>query len=155
MLGLILCLIPIPIMFWNFFLLKKRESISFEMRKGWICHCCKQSNDMTDVQKINKILISENNYHICTSCSRDRKLKMLRYPILKWVYNFWDLFIMTPSSSPYTKIYLGLIFFLIAIDMIFLFNGIKIGLSFFYGLLNFIYWILNTSKTYYTSISKS
>ncbi len=154
MLGLILCLIPIPIMIWNFFLLKKRESISFEMRKGWICHCCKKSNDMTDVQKLNKIL-SENNYHICTSCSRDRKLKILRYPILKWIYKFWDEFTMSSSISHYSKIYIGLIFFLIAIDMIFLFNGLKIRLSVFYGLLNFIYWILNTSKTYYTSINKS
>ena len=77
---------------------------------------------------------------------------MIKNPILKWWYKIWDNFIKEPN--PYTKMHMFLVFGLIALDMIFLFSGIKLRLVIVYGTLNLVYWILNIFKMYYVSIKK-
>ena len=152
MLATIICLSSIPLIIWSYVLSLKRNSLAFEMKTGWICHCCRDGLDMTDEEKLKKLFSRPKSYHVCISCLRERKLKMLKNPLLKWKYKFWDRFIMV--SEPYTRIYLILVFSLIALDLIFIFTGVKFRLALAYGTTNLIYWILTLYKVYYVSIKK-
>ena len=75
----LLPLLGILIIFsYNFYLMKKKKSISYDLSTGVKCYNCKsetghQRNTIEDIT-------NTNNYKLCKSCERDRKLDSIVSP---------------------------------------------------------------------------
>jgi len=95
---------------------------------------------------------SEDFSKICISCSRDRKISLLKKPLFIWKYKFQKAIVSNKFKIHW--IFLPIIFFFIILDVILIFCGIRLGLWLVYGSLNIIWWLIITYKTYYTTIEK-
>ncbi len=152
MLLLIWCYLPIILIAWNFFLIKKkRTSILYEFERGWFCHSCKEEFDLEIDKKVSSIF-GEKRPSLCLSCSRTRKFFNLKYSFLKFRWIVQDYIIF--NFKKITYFFVIPVFVLIALHTILLLFGVKTLLPWFYGGINLLFWGLFTWRNYYTTTKK-
>ncbi len=154
MFSIIYCFLPILFIIFDMYLLKSREYISWDVKKGKMCYNCKSDLNLSE-EEIFKRIGNYSNEHmkLCLSCSRDIKLRSIINPIRSLKFKFEkSLF-----SKKYDKIFyyfIGFFSFFIILDIILISSGIKMKLYLIYGTINILFWILNIYKTIYTTIKK-
>jgi hypothetical protein len=153
MFAIIFCFLPILFMGFQLFLLKKRTSLGWEIKKGQVCYNCKEDLNLPDGDLWNRLMKSGDYSKICISCSRDRKISLLRNPLIKWKFKIQKMLI-TDKLDKMNWIFLTTVFFFIISDVVLKFMGVNLPLWIVYGSLNFIWWVLLTWKTLYTTIKK-
>ena len=152
MFSVIFCFLPFLFLFFQFYLLKKRRTLVWEIKKGEICYNCKESLNIPEKDIWDRLMKSEDFSKICISCSRDRKISLLKNPLFIWKYKFQKAIVSNKFKIHW--IFLPIIFFFIILDVILIFCGIRLGLWLVYGSLNIIWWLIITYKTYYTTMKK-
>jgi hypothetical protein len=152
MFSVIFCFLPFLFLFFQFYILKKRRTLVWEIKKGEICYNCKESLNIPEKDIWDRLMKSEDFSKICISCSRDRKISLLKKPLLIWKYKFQKSIVSNKFKIHW--IFLPIIFFFIILDAILIFCGIRLGLWLVYGSLNIIWWLIITYKTYYTTMKK-
>ncbi len=154
MITIIWCFLPFLFIFWNMKLLKKRKSVSFEIKKGQICFNCKTDLGLSDSDKFKRIMDANDFYRLCVCCNRDRKINSLSSRLLKYKY-ILQKFLASKKSDKLIWWFLVPVFFFILLDILFKIIGFGVyGIPWIYGSINIIYWCLITYKNYYTSIKK-
>lgn len=153
MFSIIYCLLPIVFAFFQISILKKRNSLSWEIKKGKICYNCKEDLNLSEKETFERLMKSEDYSKICIPCSRDRKISLLQYPYLIIKYRF-QKFIVTQKFDKLNKYFLISVLFFIILDVIFKINGIRSSLYLVYGSINIIYWSISIYRTIYMSNKK-
>jgi len=153
MFQIIFCFLPILFVFFQFYLLKKQKSVSFDIKKGHICYNCKQDLNISEKDLWDRMLRSDDFSKLCISCSRDRKIFLLKNPILIFKYKF-QKFMISNGSEKLHWVFLLIVASVIILDFILKLFGIISCLWLLYGSLNIIWWSIITYKTYYTTIKK-
>ncbi len=153
MFSIIFCFFPILFLIFQFYLLKKRKSLSWEIKKGHICYNCKQDLNISEKDIWDRLMKSEDFSKVCISCSRDRKIASLKNRLLVFKYKFQKV-IVSKKFEKIHFVFLPIVFFFIILDVVLIFCGMKLGLWVVYGSLNIIWWLIVTYKTYYTSEKK-
>jgi hypothetical protein len=153
MFAIIFCFLPFLFFIFQFYFLKKRKSLSWEIKKGHICYNCKESLDISEREIWDRMMKSDDYSKICLSCNRDRKLSSLKNPLLKWKFKIQKILI-TDRLDKLHWIFSPIVFSLIILDVIFIFSGVKFRLWVFYGSFNLIWWSIITCKTIYTTTKK-
>jgi hypothetical protein len=153
MFEIIYCFLPFLFFIFQFYFLKKRKSLSWEIKKGHICYNCKESLNISEKEIWDRMMKSDDYSKLCLSCNRDRKLSQLENPILIWKHKLQKIMVTKKFEKIHIK-FLPIVFLLIVLDVILLFLGIKLYLWILYGSLNIIWWSMITYKTYYTSQKK-
>lgn len=154
MFSLIYCFLPVLLAAVHILLIKKRNSISWNIEKGEICYHCKESLNLSDDLMFKRLLDPKDYSSLCVSCNRDRKIQQIKKPYLKWKFKFLNS-IVTKDLSKINLIFMVIVFSLIALDVILLFAGIKFRLWPLYCTLNLLYYFLTISKTLYTTTKKT
>ena len=154
MFSIIYCFFPILLVIFNMYLLKSREYISWDVKKGKMCYNCKTDLNLSE-EEIFKRLGNYIDEHmkLCLSCSRDIKLSSIISPIKSLKFKF-ERFLFSKKSDNIFYYFTGFVFFFIILDIILISFGIKMKLYLIYGTINILFWILTTYKTIYTTIKK-
>lgn len=108
-----------------FVLIRKNVSLSWEIKKGVLCYSCKERTSDNEDDWIYNLDISKD-FKLCTSCERDEKLGSLIYKNdnHKWVNRF-KKYLVSKKSNKMIFIYLGTLFALFTIDLLFHFTVLK------------------------------
>ena len=150
MFSIIYCLLPLVFIFFQFSILKKRNSLSWEIKKGKICYNCKEDLNLSEKETFERLMKSEDYSKICIPCSRDRKISLLQYPYLIIKYKFQKYLISQKFNKLNIYFLISVLFFII-LDVIFKINGISSSLYLVYGSINIIYWCISIYRTIYMS----
>ena len=153
MFSIIYCLLPLVFIFFQFSILKKRNSLSWEIKKGKICYNCKEDLNLSEKDTFDRLMKSEDYSKLCISCSRDRKISLLKYPSLILKYKFQKYLISQKFNKLNIYFLISVLFFII-LDVIFKINGISSSLYLVYGSINIIYWCISIYRTIYMSNKK-
>lgn len=153
MFSIIYCLLPLVFIFFQFSILKKRNSLSWEIKKGKICYNCKEDLNLSEKETFERLMKSEDYSKICIPCSRDRKISLLQYPYLIIKYKFQKYLISQKFNKLNIYFLISVLFFII-LDVIFKINGISSSLYLVYGSINIIYWCISIYRTIYMSNKK-
>lgn len=149
MISIIFSFIPIIlIVIWMAFS-TKRNSLSWEIKKGYNCYNCKSVIQLT-VDETNKRLFNDDEQiQLCTTCNRDRKIKSINNKFIHKFYKFQNWLVSKKSDKMF-------VWFITPIS-IFLILGVILSnryISCISSTLNSIYLIIQIYKTYYTSQKK-
>lgn len=153
MFSIIFCFLPIIFMIFQFYLLKNRNSVTWEIKKGKICYNCKEDLNISKEDEWDRFLRTEDFSKLCTTCNRDRKISSLKNPLLRCKFKIEKIMI----SNKFDKISWGLTiisFLSIVFDLILMFYKIKLNLWIVYGSINLIWWILMVWRGLYTTQKK-
>jgi hypothetical protein len=153
MFSIIFCFLPILFMIFQFYLLKSRNSVTWEIKKGQICHNCKVDLNISEKDKFGRMMKSEDFSKLCITCNRDQKISGLKNPLLRWRFKIQKRMI----SDKFDKLYwffTPVVFLVIITDLILMFYKIRLNLWIVYGSINFIWWILMIWKSLYTTQKK-
>jgi hypothetical protein len=153
MFSIIYCLLPIVFVFFQISILKKRNSLSWEIKKGKICYNCKEDLNLSEKETFERLMKSEDYSKICIPCSRDRKISLLQHPYLIIKYKF-QKFVVTQKFDKLNKYFLISVCFFIILDIVFKLFGMNISLYLVYGSINIIYWCISIYRTIYMSNKK-
>ena len=109
-----------------FILIRKNVSQSWEIKKGVLCYSCKERTSDNEDDWIYNLDINKEDFKLCTSCERDEKLGSLIYKNdnHKWVSRF-KKYLVSKKSDKMVFIYVGSLFVLFAIDLLFHLSGLK------------------------------
>lgn len=159
MIYTLLSLMPFPFIILYSFLMKKRNSISFEIKAGINCYSCGQplkSKDEYYEQLINgEKKIDEIYYKNCLSCSRDNNINRLTNELK---YNFISNIkkvVLSEKSVVYSRYLLVLMVIFIFADVIFVINNLNFRIFIILSnLFIVIFWIYMLLKLKYTTIKK-
>jgi hypothetical protein len=160
MIYTLLSLMPFPFIILYYFLMKKRNSISFEIKAGINCYSCGQplkSKDEYYEQLINGEKKIEGTYYKnCLSCSRDNNINRLTNEIK---YNFISNIkkvVLSEKSVVYSRYLLVLMVIFIFADVIFVINNLNFRIFIILSnLFNVIFWIYMLLKLKYTTVNKN
>lgn len=153
MFSVIYCFLPLLFIPFNIFLEKRRESISWEVKRGKKCFSCKENLDLPEEDLFKRILDDKELTQLCVSCSRDMKLSLIKNPISSLKFKFHKYLFSNKSNNIVYYFTIG-VFIFILLDTYLIYSGIRMKLYLIYGTMNIIFWIVNTYKTYYTTIKK-
>jgi len=154
MFVIIFCFIPILFTILHFYLLKKRKSLDWEIKKGQICYNCKEDLNISEKESWNRIMKSEDFSKLCVSCNRDQKISSLSNPFFRWKYKFQKVLISNNKYNKITLIFPIVAFSSIILDLILKFNHIDLNLWIVYGSANIIWYLIMTWRTIYTTQKK-
>ena len=131
-----------------FVLINKNVSLSWEIKKGVLCYSCKERTSDNEDDWIYNLDINKEDIKLCTSCERDEKLGSLIYKIdnHKWINRF-KRYLVSKKSDKMIFIYVGALFALFAIDLLFHLTILK-NIHIF-GVISTILNILYASLFYY------
>lgn len=131
-----------------FVLINKNVSISWEIKKGVLCYSCKERTSDNEDDWIYNLDINKEDIKLCTSCERDEKLGSLIYKIdnHKWINRF-KIYLISKKSDKMIFIYVGALFALFAIDLLFHLTILK-NIHIF-GVISAVLNILYASLFYY------
>ena len=131
-----------------FVLINKNVSLSWEINKGVICYSCKERTSDNEDDWIYNLDINKEDIKLCTSCERDEKLGSLIYKIdnHKWINRF-KRYLVSKKSDKMIFIYVGALFSLFAIDLLFHLTILK-NIHIF-GVISAVLNILYASLFYY------
>ena len=109
-----------------FSLIRKNVSLSWKIKKGVLCYSCKERTSENEDDWIYNLDIDKEDFKLCTSCERDEKLGSLIYKNdnHKWVNRF-KKYLVSKKSNKMIFIYLGTLFALFTIDLLFHFTVLK------------------------------
>ena len=136
------------------YLMKSRESVSWDVRKGKKCYNCKDNLDLSNEDLLKRLLDDKNHKRLCISCSRDMKLSLIKNPISSLKFKFHK-YIFSKESDKMVYYFTVFVFFFILLDIILMIFGIKAKIYLIYGTINIFFWIVNTYKTIYTTTKKT
>lgn len=153
MFSVIYCFLPLLFIPFNILLDKRRESISWEVKRGKKCFSCKENLDLPEEDLFKRILDDKELTQLCVSCSRDMKLSLIKNPISSLKFKFHKYLFSNKSNNIVYYFTIG-VFIFILLDTYLIYSGIRMKLYLIYGTMNIIFWIVNTYKTYYTTIKK-
>jgi len=148
MIKFIFLLTPLILIIYHFFSMRKRLSISYEIRYGLKCYSCKRDLEWTQIQPLVPKI---ENIKICKVCSRDEKLNSLSNKIN---INLIKRFLLSKISDKVQNIFLLLSIIFIFIDA---FLSYRFGIKWFWifnSLSNLLFWIIFFSKYDITTIKK-
>jgi hypothetical protein len=154
MFSIIYCFLPIIFIPFNMYLMKSRESVSWDVRKGKKCYNCKDNLDLSNEDLLKRLLDDKNHKRLCISCSRDMKLSLIKNPISSLKFKFHK-YIFSKESDKMVYYFTVFVFFFILLDIILMIFGIKSKIYLIYGTINIFFWIVNTYKTIYTTTKKT
>ena len=154
MFSIIYCFLPIIFIPFNMYLMKSRESVSWDVRKGKKCYNCKDNLDLSNEDLLKRLLDDKNHKRLCISCSRDMKLSLIKNPISSLKFKFHK-YIFSKESDKMVYYFTVFVFFFILLDIILMIFGIKAKIYLIYGTINIFFWIVNTYKTIYTTTKKT
>lgn len=150
MIAIIFGFLPIILIPIGILLTRRRESLTWEIRKGKICYNCKQDTNISDDLMFKRLLDQTDYSKLCVSCVRDMKITSIRNPLILIKHKF--LKYMITKNFDKLSIYFGvIIFILITIDVIFMMNGIRLRLFWIYSSINLLLWSLIFYKIIYTT----
>lgn len=154
-------LIPFIFLIYSIILSYRRESISYDIKKGYICYSCKSEIDTFDdrVQrlmnsqiKLDHITLLEKPT-ICKSCDRESKLNQLsRLGFFYSMKSKLDSYLILDKSNKLILLFITTFIPCLILDMYFL-NEYR----FFFYLGQFfqtVYWLLIIRRQYLTTIKK-
>lgn len=153
MFYLLFCLLPILIIPISMYLTIKRDSLTWEIKKGKICYHCKSTLNLSDKDLMSRLMIENDHSMLCLSCSRDTKINSLKNPLLKYKYSF-QKYLVQKKSDKITIYFTISSFFFISLDIILMIFSIKTILSLVYGSINLVFWIISIYKILYTTKKK-
>lgn len=154
MFNIVYCFLPIIFIPFNMYLMKSRESVSWDVRKGKKCYNCKDNLDLSNEDLLKRLLDDKNHKRLCISCSRDMKLSLIKNPISSLKFKFHK-YIFSKESDKMVYYFTVFVFFFILLDIILMIFGIKAKIYLIYGTINIFFWIVNTYKTIYTTTKKT
>jgi hypothetical protein len=154
MFSLIFCLLPLVFAFYHFSLIKKRKSLSWEIKKGEICYHCKDSLNIDNDVIVSRILDNNDFSRLCVSCNRNIKIKQINRPYLKSKYQFLK-FLVSGDFSAVNVVYILSIVSLIVTDIFLLYFNTGFRLWPIYGTMNLIFNFINIYRTLYTTTKKT
>jgi hypothetical protein len=140
-------------MIFQLYLLKSRNSVTWEIKKGHICYNCKEDLNISEKDSWDRMMKSEDFSKLCISCSRDQKISALKSPLLKWKFKIQKRMI----GDKFDKLYwffTPAVFLVIVLDLILMFYKIRLNLWIVYGSINLIWWILMIWRSLYTTQKK-
>jgi hypothetical protein len=158
---MIAALMPFIFIAYYIFLIKKRKSISYDLKHGLRCFSCKEEIEMSDIDKynllsdiLNKLKNNEDakKFTICKSCERNQKLDDLVTHKGVSRINKLKIFLISEKSN---KLNLWLIFGLVLFLLIDVFFRIFFKINFFsyiYNIYLCFYWCIMIYKQKITSI---
>lgn len=144
---------PFFLMPVTLYLSTKRESLSWEIKKGKICYNCKESLNLSDKDLLARLMVDKEHQKLCISCLRDCKINSLRNPIKKLYYNFQN-FVVKKKSNKLVFYFTSFALFFILLDILLKVLGINLPLFFLYGTSNVVFWFINIYQLFYTSKKK-
>ena len=155
MFAILFCFFPFLFMFWNMRLLKKRTSLTYEIKKGQVCFNCKTDLGLDNNDKVKRIMDQHDYFRLCTSCNRDRKINSLNSKFFLYKYNF-QKYLASKKSDKLVWYFTIPVLLFIFLDILFKVTHIETNgiFTWVYATLNIIYWSIVTYKQYYTSIKK-
>ena len=159
--NLLLSLSPFLFLIYFIISMKKREGISYDIKKGYKCYSCKEDIESFDdrVQKLSNGQITSDEMtaleklSLCKSCERDIKLNQLTSDgFIHNIKHKIDEYLLTEKSNKMPLIFILTFIPLITLDMFFL----REYRLFFYiaHLFQITYWILFIRKHNLISIKK-
>lgn len=109
-----------------FVLINKNISLSWEIKKGVLCYSCKERTSDNEDDWIYNLDINKEDIKLCTSCERDEKLGSIIYKNdnHKWINRF-KRYLVSKKSDKMIFIYVGALFALFVIDLLFHFTVLK------------------------------
>ena len=99
MFSVIYCFLPLLFIPFNIFLEKRRESISWEVKRGKKCFSCKENLDLPEEDLFKRILDDKELTQLCVSCSRDMKLSLIKNPISSLKFKFHKYLFSNKSNN--------------------------------------------------------
>ena len=82
MFSIIYCFLPIFLVIFNMYLLKSRDYVSWDVKKGKMCYNCKTDLNLSEEEIFKRLgNYSDEHMSLCLSCSRDIKLNSIISPI--------------------------------------------------------------------------
>lgn len=154
MFNILYCFLPILFIPFSIYLLKRRNSVLWDVRKGKKCYNCKEDLDLSNEDLLKRLLDDKDHKGLCISCSRDMKLSLIKNPISSLKFKFHK-YLFSKKSDKIVYYFAGFVFFFILLDITLVFFGIKANLYLVYGTINIIFWIVNSYKIIYTTQKKS
>jgi len=154
MFVIVFCFIPILFTILHFYLLKKRKSLDWEIKKGQICYNCKEDLNISEKESWDRIMKSEDFSKLCVSCNRDQKISSLSNPFFRWKYKFQKVLISNNKYNKITLIFPIVVFSSIILDLVLKFNHIYLNLWILSGFVNIIWYSIMTWRTIYTTQKK-
>ena len=136
MLEIISISLSISLIIINFILLKSRDIITWEMKRGLICHSCRTPFEAES-------LVNCPYGRLCKSCQRDRLINSLRFGGLSGVYRICDMFI-----------YLRFVAIISLLQVSFMIFSLKINIVPLLYISNIFFWVFLTWKTIYITTKK-
>ena len=153
MFGIIFCFSPLILLCYHLYLIKKRTSLSWSIKKGEICYHCKESLNLSNDIMVKRLLDPKDYSSLCVSCNRDRKIQQIKRPYTKLKFNFLN-FLISDKFSKLNIIFIVSIALFIVGDVVLNFTGSKIRLWSIYGTMNFILYFVTIYRTIYTTQKK-
>lgn len=144
MLEIISISLSISLIIINFILLKSRDILTWEMKRGLICHSCRTPFE-------TESLVNCPYGRLCKSCQRDRLINSLRFGGLSGVYRICDSFIF---KTKIMFIYLGFVAIISLLQVSFMIFSLKINIVPLLYISNIFFWVFLTWKTIYITTKK-
>lgn len=154
MFSIIYSLFPLLLIPISMILTVKRKSLSWEMKMGKICYNCKEYLNLSNKDLMSRLMDENDHSKLCISCSRDTKINSIRNPLINLKYKFQKY--LTSKKSDNLIWYFTLAAFLfIVLDILLMYFGIKLHLSWIYSSINIVFWISSIYKILYTTTKKT
>lgn len=150
MFSVIYSLFPLLLIPISMYLLSKRKSLLWDIKKGKICYNCKDDLNLSDSDLMKRIMFDTNHAKLCLSCSRDVKINSIRNPLINLKHKF-ESYLISKHSDKLVWYFTGAAVVFIILDIVLISFGIKIHLSLIYTSINMIFWIINIYKILYTT----
>lgn len=154
MISVIYSLFPILLIPISMILMVRRKSLSWEIKKGKICYNCKDNLNLSDKDLMSRLVDDNCHSKLCTSCLRDIKINSIRNPLFNLKYKF-QRYLIDKKSDKLIWYFFGSVFFFIGLDILLMYFGIKLHLSWIYSTINIVFWIFSIYKILYTTTKKT
>lgn len=148
--SLLFNLIPLLLIPISMYFTIKRKSLSWELKKGTICRNCKKDLGLSELEILSRIDSGDDFSKICVQCSRDIKIDSIKNPLINLKYKFKN-YLISEESDKLVWYFTAAVFFFIGLDITLMLFEIKLGLSWIYGSLNIIFWIISIYKIFLTT----
>jgi hypothetical protein len=148
--SLLFNIIPFILIPISMYLTKKRKSLIWEIRKATICYNCKEDLGLSEMKLLSRIMDPKDFSKLCVQCTRDIKIESIKNPTLNLKYKF-KKYLISKKSDKLIWYFTAAAFFFIGLDITLMLFEIKLGLSWIYGSVNIIFWLVSIYKIFLTT----
>ncbi len=151
LISFISALTPFIFIGYWYYLQKRRENISFDIRFGLRCYSCKEKNGFDISSRfVNNDIVEK--LEICKSCEREERLNILFKRRLN--INRIKRFLISNKSRKVQGILLVMIVSCVVIDITMLFTIKVRGFGLLSNLISIVFWVCFIGRFIVTSIKK-